>query len=95
MKYLVLVLALISNSAFAWGDREQGALTGFVIGAIIGNKHQQPSNPVYLPPPPPQPIYIPPPVVYTYPPQQQLFRQRIDIYIPECNCYRTIEVLTR
>lgn len=92
-----ILAAAIASPAFAWGDREQGALTGFVIGTIIGQQHQRPAYPVYTPPPvyTPAPVYLPPPVVYTYPQHVPTFRQRVDVFIPECNCYRTIEVITR
>ena len=40
-----------------------------------------------VPPPPPQVIYVPAP-----PPQQRPMIKRVDVFIPECNCTRTIEV---
>jgi hypothetical protein len=84
----VSLLAVASSSAFAWGDREQGALAGAVIGFIIGQN--QPRQYVH-----PAPVYQPPAHVpgivyrdYTYRPMYKA----VDIYIPECNCTRTVMV---
>ena len=74
-KILVAGLAtLISTQALAWGDREQGALLGAVIGYVIG-KNNQP-EPVYAPAPP---VYHPAPVYQPAPYQMCHFRQ--DYYI--------------
>ena len=44
MKRLICaVVALgVSGSALAWGEREQGALVGAVIGALIAKESQRP-----------------------------------------------------
>jgi hypothetical protein len=70
MKKLIIA-ALITVAAipsFAWGDREQGALLGLIIGGVIAQQQQQP---VYVTPQPvyvtPQPVYVAPPV-YAVPP---------------------------
>lgn len=45
LKKIVLVASLVlaTTAAHAWGDREQGALAGAVIGFMIGqNQNQQP-----------------------------------------------------
>jgi len=69
MKKTILALALVAtaSTAMAWGDREQGALLGLIIGGHIASQYQ--SAPVYVQPPPvyyqPAPVYVqPPPVVY-------------------------------
>lgn len=43
MKKLIIAVAASSviTSAFAWGDREQGALLGLVIGAVAGSQAEQ------------------------------------------------------
>jgi len=69
MKKTILALALVAtaSTAMAWGDREQGALLGLIIGGHIASQYR--SAPVYVQPPPvyyqPAPVYVqPPPVVY-------------------------------
>lgn len=74
--FLLFVAAQISFSAHAFGDREQGALVGGVIGYILGRGNTP--QPVYAPAPHlPPPGYAPPavhhyhhysrpPVVYRY-----------------------------
>lgn len=44
MKRLICaVVALgVSGSALAWGEREQGALVGAVVGALIAKESQRP-----------------------------------------------------
>ena len=74
MKKTILALTLVvtATTSMAWGDREQGALLGLIIGGHIVGQHQR--APVYMQPPvyyqpapvyiQPQPMYIQPPVVY-------------------------------
>lgn len=61
----VIIAALISAPAFAWGDREQGALAG-AAGVLllqhINRAHQAP------PPPPPPQYYAPAPQPQYYAP---------------------------
>ena len=66
MKKLIIAVAAvaISTSAMAWGPREQGALTGLVIGAVVASQYDAPEpryqrrqEPVYVQP---QPVYIQP-----------------------------------
>lgn len=61
MKKLIIaaLITVAAIPAFAWGDREQGALLGLIIGGMI----TQP-QPVYVAP---QPVYVAPPV-YVVPP---------------------------
>ena len=74
----VIIAALISAPAFAWGDREQGALAG-AAGVLLlqhlNNSRQPP------PPPPPAQYYAPPPAQYYEPsPSREVHiypRQRI------------------
>ena len=75
MKKTILALTLVATAttSMAWGDREQGALLGLIIGSHIVGQHQRAHEhpPVYVQPPPvyvqPAPIYIEPPV-YVQPP---------------------------
>jgi len=75
MKKTILALAMVTaaSTAAAWGDREQGALLGLIIGGHIVGQHYR--APVYVQPPPvyyqpapvyvqPMPMYVQPPVVY-------------------------------
>ena len=66
MKKLIIAVAAvaISTSAMAWGPREQSALTGLVIGAVVASqydapapRHQRRYEPVYVQP---QPVYMQP-----------------------------------
>jgi hypothetical protein len=101
---VALALSLVSTSAFAWGDREQGALLGFVIGSMI-NQHRVPGY--GLPVPPvygaipggyprhyPAPVYTPPSIygypgaVYTPAPTHRF----VELYDPSCGCYRSVVV---
>lgn len=51
MKRIVLVVALsVCGSAFAWGDREQGALAGIVGTIVLGNVLRAPEPQVQAPP---------------------------------------------
>jgi len=69
MKKTILAMALVAtaSTAMAWGDREQGALLGLIIGGHIAGQQQR--SPVYVQPPAvyyqPAPVYVQPaPVVY-------------------------------
>jgi hypothetical protein len=66
MKTLVTLAlaATMATPSFAWGDREQGALLGLVIGSTIANIHNKQQQPgLVVPSPPPQAIYVPAPQV--------------------------------
>lgn len=81
----VMITASTVGSAQAWGDREQGALAGLVIGALMQKSWGQPQQtgypPVHQGQPPIQqyPVYSPnpqiivqaPPVIYQPQPVQQ------------------------
>lgn len=73
MKKTILAMALVvtATTSFAWGDREQGALLGLIIGGHIVAQHQQAQ--VYVQPPPvyyqAPPVYIQQPPVYYQVPQ--------------------------
>jgi hypothetical protein len=98
MKKLMIVIAVmvmsISTSACAsgpHGHRHHGhnnwvapLIIGGVVGAIIAR-------------PPPQMVYPQGAVIYTPPVYQSPYLHRpmykaVDVYIPECNCTRTIHV---
>jgi hypothetical protein len=86
-KFVVAVMITVSSigSAQAWGDREQGALAGLIVGAIAHRAFSQPQQngypPVHQGQPPIQqyPVYSPqpqiivqaPPVIYQPQPMQQ------------------------
>lgn len=88
-----VLAASVSTPAFAWGDREQGILAGAAgLWAIQQlNRAGQPQvvyqgspAPVYQTAPP---VYFPQPS-YTYRPMYKA----VDVFIPECNCTRTVMV---
>jgi hypothetical protein len=87
MKKFVLAIMITAGSigsAQAWGDREQGALAGLFIGALMQKAWGQPQSngyppvqqglpqqyPVHTPQPQPQIIIQAPPVIYTSPMRQ-------------------------
>ena len=41
MKALIFTFILLSSQAYAWGEREQSALLGFVGGVFISNVYHQ------------------------------------------------------
>ena len=94
MKKLVLLISLLATSS-AMANDAAAVIGGMILGAIITESAHTP------PPPPPPPIrpshngdYIfrssePPVVVYQDPRPVYKF---VDIYIPECRCYRSVMV---
>ena len=96
---VAVILSVLSLNAFAWGEREQGALAGLIIGGLLVNQaqanhrhnhHYTPPVPVYYAPPPRVVYYTPPPPVVQYR-QRQLF----PMYNGECpvvNGYQTYPV---
>jgi hypothetical protein len=74
-KFVLAIMITVSSigSAQAWGDREQGALAGLIVGAIAQRAFSQPQQngyppvqqglpqqyPIYSPQPQPQVIYTP------------------------------------
>lgn len=73
MKKVIVTLAvigsLISTSAMAWGEREQGILTGVAGLWVVQQLHRagQQQQPVYTPP---QPVYVHQQPVYVLQPQR-------------------------
>lgn len=68
---LVLAFTLIVSPAYAWGDREQGALIGFAAGLLTHQIHQIHQNQYQLPRYQPYNysypnIYITPPSVHNH-----------------------------
>lgn len=59
-------------------------ILGTIIGGVIASRPSEPVQPVYVQPP----VYVPPPVYYEARPMYKL----VDLYIPECNCYRTFRI---
>ena len=91
IKNLVMAIALVVTApAYAWGEREQGIVTG-VAGTLLIQKLNQNQrvyqHPVYVQPP----VYYYPEVVYPEYTYRPMFKF-VDVYIPECGCYRTIKV---
>lgn len=72
-----LILTVTVTSAYAWGAREQGILTG-VIGTIIVQKVMEPK---------PAPVYVPPPVVI-HQPRVEYFNCIIQVYDPHTGIIR-------
>lgn len=90
----IAILCITASSAYAWGALEQGILWGIggtIVGQQIIRQHQQPQV-VYV-----QPGYPQHPQGYYYQPAPNRFTHRpmyrmVDVWIPECGCYRTIQV---
>ena len=63
-------------------------IIGGVLGAVIANQQNQPvvvqQVPVYTQP---MPVYTPAPVY-----QQAPIYKNVEVFIPECNCYRVVTV---
>ena len=87
-KFIVAIMITVSTigSAQAWGDREQGALAGLIVGAIAQRAFSQPQQTGYPPvhqgqqyPTQQYPVYIPqpqiivqaPPVIYQPQPMRE------------------------
>lgn len=71
-KLLAFTLAsCIAAPSFAWGDREQGALLGLIIGGAVVNNQQ--GRVIVQPQQPQQVIILPPaqqaPIIGTIPPR--------------------------
>ena len=58
-------------------------------GAVVGAIMAQPSQPRVDPTPI---VVAPPPPVYVYPQEYRPMYKFVDVYIPECNCYKSIKV---
>ena len=96
MKKLILSLALVAATpAFAWGDREQGAVAGILGTLILQNSGviprpaqiYQPGVVIQQQPP----VYINTPPVYNLPRPRHygatpLYEKRSQ-WDPNCNCY--------
>ena len=95
-----VVLCVAASPAFAQHGRHHqhdhhrgyGWVGPAVIGTVIGGvliasqRGYSPPAPVYYPP-----AYYPP-VQYQQYQQPRPMIRRVDVYIPECDCTRTIEV---
>ena len=80
-KFVLAIMITVSSmgSAQAWGDREQGALAGLVIGALMQKSWGQPQQTGYPPVQQGQPQQYP-----VYSPQPQIIVQAPDIiYQPQ------------
>jgi hypothetical protein len=64
-KIVIAIIACASMSAFAWGPREQGALAGFVAGALINQQLNEDRR---------EPVYVQPTPLYSYP-QNPVYQQ--------------------
>lgn len=89
-----LGLALGISPAYAWGDREQGALIGFAAGLLSHqlqyDRHYLPRYQIYNYSYPN--VYISPPPVYNgYVPLQPIYTHQI-VFDPICQCYRQIVI---
>ncbi len=87
MKKLLLAIMITAStmgSAQAWGDREQGALAGLIVGAITHKIFSQPQQTGYPPVHQGQPQQYPTqqgqPQQY---PTQQYPTQQYPVYIPQ------------
>lgn len=90
----IIIAAAIAGSAAAHAQHQHQSnhnwvaplIIGGAIGAVIANQ----SRPTYIYTPPPPVVYYPnmPYNGYIYRPMYKM----VDIYIPECNCYRSVPV---
>lgn len=79
MKKIITLIAgsTIALSSYAWGDREQGALLGLIIGSVITQSQQQQQQQRVIVQPVPQtqqivilpPAQQPVPIIGTIPPK--------------------------
>lgn len=82
----------IASNAYAWGALEQGILWGIggtLVGQQIVQRAQQPQV-VYV-----QPGYEQAPQPQYYAPNRFSHRpmyKAVDIWVPECGCWRTVMV---
>jgi len=87
------ITATLAAPAYAWGPREQGVLAG-IAGVLLLQHATHPRVVVphagYYPTPQPVVPYYPGTVYHnhTYRPMYKA----VDVFIPECNCYRTVTV---
>lgn len=85
-----LVGLAMTSSAFAWGDREQGALAGLIVGGIIGSQARaERYEPRYEPR-----VIVQPPVVIqqqepiiVYPAPRQRYRAPLCLLHPYYDQY--------
>ena len=88
-----LLAVTVSTPALAWGDREQGVLAGMAGLWAIQQLNRAGQQPVYQVP---QPVYQQPHVHVPAPVYRDFIHRpmykAVDIYIPECNCTRTVMV---
>jgi hypothetical protein len=95
MKKVILcaLLVVLPPTASAWGEREQGILAG-IAGTLLLQNINQPRY-GYAPYQPPvvyheQHIHHHRPVYPAY--QYRPMYKFVDIYVPECGCYRSVKV---
>ena len=96
----VVALSLIAGAPAKADPLGVAIVGGAILGAIIASGHEHD----HYPPPPAQPplrpshngdyIYRPTePPVYQYPyPEYRPVYKSVDIYVPECRCYRSVFV---
>lgn len=86
-----VAIAIATSSAHAWGPREQGIATG--IAATLLWQHVNAPQ-IIVPAPPP--VVVSPQYFPQHPPhfhrQYRPSHRIVDVYIPECNCYRGVVV---
>jgi len=94
--YFVICFLFISTQALAWGALEQGILWG-IGGTLVGQQlirgAQQPQV-VYVQPGYQQYPHVAPQSQY-YAPSRFTHRpmyRMVDVWIPECGCYRSVMV---
>lgn len=91
---VMIALGFASAPAQAWGDREQGALAGLIIGAIIANQDRQNDRHTGERPPVviggPQVIVTPQPYpTHRHPPVYREYPYDHPVYVPQPRvCHR-------
>jgi hypothetical protein len=87
----ILIFSFASQT-YAWGSREQGIVAG-IAGTLLWQHITQPRGNTHMPqlyPATPMVPYYPGTVYYDY--TYRPMYKAVDIFIPECNCYRTVMV---
>jgi hypothetical protein len=87
-KFILILLAVFSTNAFAWGPREQGALLGLGLGYILAQPQYEYPRQIIVNPP----VYNNSYPVYNVNRTPQPVYERRSQYDFNCQCYREILV---
>lgn len=82
-----VIVAATSTQVLAWGDREQGILSGIVLTQIFRQPVQVQPQPILIPQPLERPSIQP--RIYSLPQPRPVYEERIQ-WEPSCNCYTRV-----